>query len=94
MYLYGVGSELSELTKALRESDRFSRVPFLEKRNPVVLTPADLPFFTSFIFPAAPVAQPTQADIGMLCLAYELLNENASGGALEKLVQRAVRLAR
>ena len=93
MYLYGVGSELSELTKALRESDRFSRVPFLEKRNPVVLTPADLPFFTSFIFPAAPVAQPTQADIGMLCLAYELLNENASGGALEKLVQRAVRLA-
>ena len=93
IYLYGPGTELAELTKALRESDRFSRIPFLEKRNPMPLVPADFSFFASFVFPDSS-RRLTHADVGMLCLTHEFLRENASGGALEKLVRRASRLAR
>ncbi|MDO8558084.1 MAG: hypothetical protein Q7S09_02765 [bacterium] len=94
IFVYGEGADLPDLIRVLNETDRFAQIPFLEKRTPVVLAPADLPFFKGDKdLKKFSGISTSSADTPICCLAYVSLFDTGPSGELARIVQRATRLA-
>lgn len=92
MRVWGEEAVLPDLLKALEDTDRFAKLPFLERRSAAALTPALLPFTgMAHVGSAEPAFE--DADVAALCLVRMAVLGVDRRTELARLVQRAVKLA-
>ncbi len=92
LMVYGEGAGIPDVIAVLGEAERFTQIPFLEKRAPVALLPANLPFFGKSSPPENIVGM-SSADTAAYCLAYVALFDIGPHNELARIVERATKLA-